>query len=427
MNNLILVFILLFFSWFFSWAEIAISSTPSYKIKQLLHSKNKKAAAILLKLKSNIEKTLITILIWNTLINVVIAIFAAKIWNNITQKMAISTASWFLIISLATTFFILLFWEIIPKIFSTKLSLQISLIIAKPIKILSYILRPVIIIFEFITKFISSFLNNNQNWVSKNDVEIFIQQWQKDWIFTEIESRIIKNFLYFDERWVESILKHRTELFAISDETILKDALDQIAKSPYSRIPVYKKDKDNIIWLLTIKDLLKFLQNKDNINKKINEFNIRDVYKVPITANIFNIFLKMKKWWQHFAIVIDEFWWTEWIITMEDILEDMLWEIKDEFDIEEESWIIKINNEQIIIKWDVLLREIIDYFNIEHFDIPKKYSEDISEEDMISYIILEILKTFAKKWENIKLWNFSFEVLEVKRNKVEKIKVTYEK
>jgi len=299
--------------------------------------------------------------------------------------------------------------------------------IAKPIQILWYILRPILIFFEFIIKIITSFLNNKDQWVSKNDVEIFIQQGQKDWIFTEIESRIIKNFLYFDERWVESILKHRTEMFAISDETTLKEALDQIAQSPYSRVPVFKKDKDNIIWLLTIKDLLKFLQNKDNINKKIKDFIIRDIYKVPITANIFDIFLKMKKWWQHFAIVIDEFWWTEWIVTLEDILEDMLWEIKDEFDIWEESWIIKINQQEMIVKWDVLLREIIDYFNIEHFDIPKKYEEDISEEDMISYIILEILKTFAQKWQIINLWDLKFEVLETKRNKIQRIKVTYEK
>lgn len=216
-------------------------------------------------------------------------------------------------------------------------------------------------------------------------------------------------------------------MFAISDETTLKEALDKIAQSPYSRVPVFKKDKDNIVWLLTIKDLLKFLQNKDNINKKIKDFTIRDIYKVPITANIFDIFLKMKKWGQHFAIVIDEFWWTEWIVTLEDILEDMLWEIKDEFDIWEESWIIKINQQEMIVKWDVLLREIIDYFNIEHFDIPKKYEEDISEEDMISYIILEILKTFAQKWQIINLWDLKFEVLETKRNKIQKIKVTYEK
>lgn len=427
MENFLIIVVLILLSWFFSWAEIAISSTPIYKIKQLLHSNKRKSAKILLNLKSNIGKTLITILIWNTLVNVIISVFATKIWDWIIQQMTISTASWLLIISLVTTFIILLFGEIIPKIFSSKLSMQISLIISKPIQILWYILRPLLIIFELITKLFSSFLNNKDQWVSKNDVEIFIQQWQKDWIFTETESRIIKNFLYFDERWVESILKHRTEIFAISDETTLKEALDQIADSPYSRVPVFKKDKDNIVWLLTIKDLLKFLQNKDNINKKIKDFTIRDIYKVPVTANIFDIFLKMKKWGQHFAIVIDEFGWTEWIVTLEDILEDMLWEIKDEFDIWEESWIIKLNTQEMIVKWDVLLREIIDYFNIEHFDIPKKYEEDISEEDMVSYIILEILKTFAQKWQIINLWDLKFEVLETKRNKIQKIKVTLEK
>lgn len=427
MNNFLLIAILVLFSGFFSWAEIAISSTPIYKIKQLLHSHKKKSAKILLILKSKIEKTLITILIWNTLINVIISILAARIWDELTAKMAMSTASGFLLISVLTTFIILLFGEIIPKVFSSKLSLQISLAIAKPIRLLSYILRPILIIFELIMKVFSSFLNGNNQWVSKNDVEIFIQQWQKDWIFTETESRIIKNFLYFDERWVESILKHRTEIFAISDETVLKDALEEIAKSPYSRVPVFKKDKDNIIWLLTIKDLLKFLHNKENTSKKIKDFIIRDVYKVPVTANIFDIFLKMKKWGQHFAIVIDEFGWTEWIITMEDILEDMLWDIKDEFDAWEESWIVKLNNQEIIVKWDVLLREIIDYFYIDHFEIPKKYADDISEEDMTSYIILEILKTFAQKWEIVKLWNLKFEVIETKRNKIQKVKVTYEK
>ncbi|MCF7834930.1 hemolysin family protein [Candidatus Gracilibacteria bacterium] len=427
MNNFLLIAILVLFSGFFSGAEIAISSTPIYKIKQLLHSHKKKSAKILLILKSKIEKTLITILIGNTLINVIISILAARIGDELTAKMAMSTASGFLLISVLTTFIILLFGEIIPKVFSSKLSLQISLAIAKPIRLLSYILRPILIIFELIMKVFSSFLNGNNQGVSKNDVEIFIQQGQKDGIFTETESRIIKNFLYFDERGVESILKHRTEIFAISDETVLKDALEEIAKSPYSRVPVFKKDKDNIIGLLTIKDLLKFLHNKENTSKKIKDFIIRDVYKVPVTANIFDIFLKMKKGGQHFAIVIDEFGGTEGIITMEDILEDMLGDIKDEFDAGEESGIVKLNNQEIIVKGDVLLREIIDYFYIDHFEIPKKYADDISEEDMTSYIILEILKTFAQKGEIVKLGNLKFEVIETKRNKIQKVKVTYEK
>lgn len=423
MSETFLIILLLVFSAFFSASELAVASIPLYKIKQLLNSERNYLPKILLKLKKNIEKTIIALLIWNNAINVLISIIASRLWDSLIAKLALWWAIWLFIVSSSITLIILIFGEILPKIFATKNALKLALFLSPVINIICYIFSPLTYLLVWLTKILNLFFPNTVHKVSKDDVEIFVEQWEKDWIFTEIESNIIKNFLYFDERDVASILRHRTEVFAISNELTIKDSLDLIFKNNYSRIPVFQWDKDNIIWILTIRDFLTFFQSSENLDKKIKDFPMRKIYKIPITAKIFNVFLDMKKQWQHFALIIDEYWGTAWIITLEDILEDMLWEIRDEFDIYEESPIKVVSNNEIIIQWNVLLREVLDYFKINYFPIPKEYKDDVYEEDMISYIILNILKSFAKKWDKIQLLNLVFEVLEIKADKISTVRV----
>ena len=113
--------------------------------------------------------------------------------------------------------------------------------------------------------------------------------------------------------------------------------------------------------------------------------------------------MQMKRRWKHFAVVIDEYWGTAGIVTFEDILEDMVGDIKDESDVLEEKEIVKLDNNSVIVKWDVLLRDVLRELDYESFEIPEEYRWKITEEDMISYIILAMLKSFAKKWDKISL------------------------
>lgn len=419
---------LLMLSAFFSASELAIMTIPLYKIKQLHQNWKSKLIGFLYKLRQNPERTLITILIWNNLVNVILSIYASKLWDWILAKLAIWWAIWLMLVSFTITFLILLFWEIIPKVIATRFSLWLWLIVSPIIYFLTLVLFPVVYFLEVIVKLLNKFFSWSEEKVSKEDIEIFIEEGQKQGIFSEIESMIIKNLLEFTERWVESVLKHRTEVFALPANMFLKDAVKKVLEKPYSRIPIFEGDKDNIIWILTLRDFLKYSQDKENLNKTLKELWLKSVFKVPITANIFDIFMKMKRTGNHFAVVLDEYWWTAWIVTFEDILEDMVGEIKDETDIAEESEIIKINKNELIAKWDVLLRDILRVLDYENFEISEELKEEISEDDMISYIILSMLKRFAKKWDKIKIADLECEVLEVnpKKNKILKVRCVKE-
>ncbi len=422
---IILIF-LLFLSAAFSASEIAIMSAPLYKIKQLANW-GSKLAKLLLKLRESSSTTLITVLIWNNLVNVILTIYASNIGNDIITYLAISWAIWFFIISITITTLILFFWEIVPKVFASKFALNYALFVAPIIDLLSKLLFPVVFFFDFLTKLISKSVNDNDDKVSRNDVEIFVDEWKKQWIFSLTESMIIKNLFDFNKRCVDGIVKHRTEVFALSSETLLKDAVDAVLSNPYSRIPVFEWDKDSIIGMLNIRDILRHSSCSSNLDKEIAYLKLRPVFKIPVTANVFDVFLKMKKSWHHFAVVVDEYWGTEWIITFEDILEDMVWDIKDESDIQEERDIVKIWVDELIVRWDVLLREIIMSFWIQNFDIPDDLKDKVWEDDMISFIILTYLKSFAKKWEIVKLGSLTFKVIELNstEDKIEKVKVTY--
>ncbi len=424
--EIIIVIGLLALSAFFSGSELAIMSIPLYKIKQTLNHWKNKLASILLSLRQNPERTLITILIGNNFVNVFLSIYAWKLWDWILAKVWYSGAVAMMVVSIVITIMILMFWEILPKVFATRFALPVWLIVSPIIKFLSIVLFPVVIVFEYIVKLFNKLIASKEDKVSKEDIEIFIEEGKKQWIFSDIESMIIKNFLEFNERWVESVLKHRTEVVAISADSTLQEAIDTFLKYPYSRLPVYEWDKDNIVGILTIRDALLWSQKKENLNKKLKDLPLKWVFRVPVTANIFDVFMQMKRSWKHFAVVIDEYGWTAWIVTFEDILEDMVWDIKDESDILEEKDIVKIDEKTLVVKGDVLLRDIIRELDYEWFELSEELKSKFNEEDMISYVILSMLKSFAKKWDKIKLNGLEMEVLEVnpKKNKILKVKIT---
>lgn len=426
MEAVIIVVLLLMLSATFSAAELAIMSAPKYKIKQLVNVS--RFANLLLHLRENSSRTLITVLVSNNLINVILTIYASNVWNQILQVFAISWAIGFMLVSVVITTLILFFGEIIPKVFATKFALNYALFISPVVAVVEKILFPVVLFFDVITKFLNKSLNTNDDLVSRSDVEVFVDEWKTQWIFSLTESMIIKNLFEFNKRSVESVLRHRTEVFALSVDTTVSDAIRETLKNPYSRIPVFEHDKDHIVGMLSIRELLNTYYNWKDSEIVLSKIHLRPVFKVPVTANIFDVFLKMKRSGHHFAVVVDEHWWTEWIVTFEDILEDMVWDIKDESDFAEEKDIVKTWVDELLVRWDVPLREILMSFQIKELQIPDSIEEKISHDDMISYVILTSLKNFAKKWDVVDFGNLRFKVEQVddEKWKIEKIKVFHD-
>lgn len=423
-TSFFIITLLLFLSAFFSASELAIMSVPIYKIKQLIYTEKEKLAKLLLTLREKSGRTLITILIGNNLVNVILSVYSTRIGDNVLQWLAYTWVVTMVLISSTVTILILLFGEIIPKVFATNFSLQFALAVWPLVKWLYYIFFIPVVFFETIMKIFDKILGTNGDRVSKEDIEFFVNEWRKEWLFSDMESLFIKNLLAFEEKETASVLKHRLDVFAFNQDMTLEKAIETSVDHRYSRIPIYKDNIDNILWIITIRDMLSayYKWYKD---KKLYELELKPVFKIPITANLLDIFLKMKKSGFHFAIVLDEYGGVQGIVTFEDILEEMVWDIKDETDIHEGSEILERNKNNIIIKWNVTLRQSLQYLWYDSkINLSIEDKDMFSEDDMLSYIILAKLKRFAKEQDVIIIDDIKMEVTDIGKNRVKALRVS---
>ena len=428
MIPVLIVIWLLLLSALFSSSELAIMWVPVYKIKKYINENPKsKVAELLLRLRMSNEKTLIAILIGNNLVNVALSMYAAKLWDTVLSTVALWWAYSFLIVSVSITFLILFFGEIIPKVFATSNALRFWLAVAPIIQWVMFLLYPFVWILEKATFGIKKLVWISTEEVTKEDVDVFVDEGKDAWIFTSTEALIIHNFLEFDNRIVESVFQHRTQVVALDEENTLQEAVWIILDNPYTRLPIYRKNKDHIISLISLRDILKLSQKKENLEKKLKHFALRPIVKIPITAIIFDVFLDMKKHGRHFAVVIDEYGGTAGIVTFEDILEDMVWAIKDETDTGEDAEIVKIDESTVRVQGETLLRDVIDILQISWYQIPEEYVEHVSEQDSIAYVILQVIRDFAKKSDIIHFWDLTIEVLKTSKtwDAVQSVLITY--
>lgn len=389
---------------------------PLYKIKKHLneHPDDKKSQR-LFRLREKSDRTLIAILIGNNLVNVALSIYASQLWESILEGFAYTGALAFIFISVVVTFLILFFGEIIPKVFATKYALRFALVMTRPIYGVICLLFPFVWVLEQVITLLHTLLDSKQELVSRDDIEIFVNEWKQQEIFSQTEALIIHNFLEFRDRSVDSIFQHRTNIFALDELTALDDAVHKVLENPYTRIPLYTWDKDHIVGVISLRELLKLYKDEKNHLQSLKSFWYKQINKVPVTANIYDLFLDMKKYGRHFAVVIDEYGGTAWIVTFEDILEDLVWDIRDESDHREEWEIVKIDDNSLVAKWEVPLRDIIDALQLEWWKLPVDLEVDISEEDSIAYIMLSYLKDFAKKWDTICIGDVQLEVTKINK------------
>jgi len=387
----IVLFIFLFiWSAFFSGTEIALMSLPDHKLSSLLKQK-KFWAKCLKKIKQNNDKLLITILIWNNLVNVYTAALATTIaiWiaekSWLPQTQAVWIATWII------TFLLLLFWEIIPKSFATKNSATISLFVAPIYKILMLLLFPIIYVIEIIIRVFS--WSEKVNKMTDEEIESFIDMGRKAWTLQKEEHEKIRNILEFSDILVEEIMIPRVKIDRISFSSTVWEALDYYLKHTHSRIPVYNNTIDKIDFFVTIRDLI--WQDK---NKKISELNLTKVLKVPLNQPINKLLKIFQNTQTHLAIVIDEYGWVAWLITLEDILEEIFWEIRDETDNEIDE-IKEISKDNLVVESYALIEEVLEklWLDLESIWLDKKEFDW----ETLSYVITHKLEWFPVNWEKI--------------------------
>lgn len=429
---LIIWFIVLFMlSAFFSGTELALMSLAEHKMESLLKSKRFGSKA-LAKIKENNDRLLITILIGNNLVNTFTAAFAtslaiglAKSWGLwLTEATAIGIATG------AVTFLLLLFGEIIPKSIATKNASAISLAVAPIYKVLMFLLYPVIIVMEWLIKVFSGKWHVEQ--ITDEEIESFIDMWKHSWTLEDHEHEKIKNILEFDDTTVEEIMTPRVKVEALQDKTTVQEALNFYLTHTHSRIPVYTDTIDKIDFFITARELLVEI-SKGNHDKKLSEIDLRSVLKVPLNQSITKLLETFQKAHKIMAIVIDEYGWVSGLITMEDIIEEVFWEIRDETDREAEEF-IEIGTDSLRVESDILIEDILEKFDLdlEHIGLDEK---EFGWETL-SYVITHILEWFPSNGQKIEfqihndeeeVWILIFKVLEISDAKIWNIDISLKK
>lgn len=386
--SVLVLFVVLFsLSAFFSGTELALMSIPQHKIDALVKQK-KLWAKSFKKIKKNNDRLLITILIWNNLVNVYTAALATTIAISFWESSGLPQATAIWISTWVVTFLLLLFGEIIPKSYATKNAVNIWLFVAPIYKVLMFVFYPIISLIEIIIKLFSGQARVEQ--ITNDELESFIDMWKKAGTLDDKEHWQIKSILEFGETTVDEIMTPRVKIEALSIKSTVREAMEFYLSHTHSRIPIYWKTIDKIDFFLTSRDLITEY-SQWNLDKKISEITLKEVLKVPLNQSISKLLETFQKYHKVMAIIIDEYGWVSGLITMEDIIEEVFWEIRDETDKESEDFVRTWIN-SIRVKSDVSIEDILDAFNLELEDIWLDEREFGGE--TLSYLITHVLEWF---------------------------------
>lgn len=395
-SEIFLIFTFLFFlSAFFSASELALMSLAHHKIESFI-KQNKFGAKDLKYIKEKNDKLLISILILNNLVNVYIASFATQIAIGVAKN---STLEEGIVVGIATwiiTLLIIMFGEIVPKSYATKNAENISLFVAKFYKWVIIIFTPLLYIIEVITKITTG--KGTVPQITDEEIESFIDMGKTAWVFEAGEHEKIKNMLEFSDISVEEIFTPRVKIDAISENKTVNQAIDFVLSRTHSRIPVYQSSIDQIEYVVNIRFLLAE-QKRGNGEKKLKELkNLDKVIKIPLNHPIDTLLDIFKNSRKHLAVVIDEYGWVAWLVTLEDIIEEVFWDIRDEYDKEKDE-IKHLKSGGYEVDGGILFEDLLDELDLSFADL------GLDEKDYfattLGYFITEELERFPEVWEVI--------------------------
>lgn len=410
----IVLFVLLLFSGIFSSSEIAFFSLPPVYIEELKKSKRRNSKLILELLK-NSDQLLATILVSNNFVNIGFVIVSTSISNKIFYLTTNSTLK-FIIEVVVITSIILVFGEIIPKIYATHYYKSIAKAFAPIIYVLSKIFYPLNILlirigYKF-KKYAKKLQTTNLTLEKLSEaLEIGVEG-------IEEEKDLLEGVVNLKNTEVSEIMTPRVDVIAIDYDTNFEDLIKIIKETEYSRIPVYQENIDNIKGVLYIKDILPYINLKRFQWQKL----IRNPYFVPETKKIDDLLREFQSKKIHMAIVVDEYGGTSGIVTLEDILEEIVGEITDETDDEEKDY-IKINENTFYFEGKIPINDFCKVLDIEK----EFFGEVIGEADTLAGLILEIKKEIPEKNEIIRYKNITFQIVKLENRRIKKVKVVIKK
>ena len=407
----VLACILLIFSGYASGSEIAFFSLSPNDLNELDEERNDCDRQIK-ELREDSERTLATILITNNLVNVTIIMLANYF---IAHVIDFGMAYWleFVVITIFLTFLLLLFGEIMPKVYAGQHVLAFCRFSAPGIIALRRIFYPLSSVLLRSGMLAEKVVQKENHVLSVDDLEQALELTDENEL--KEEKNMLEGIVRFGDETAKEVMTSRQDVVDLDFRTSFADVLRCVVENNYSRIPVYQGSIDNIRGILYIKDLLPHLSKPSNFRW---QSLIRPPYFVPETKKIDDLLRDFQENKVHIAIVVDEFGGTSGIITLEDILEEIVGEINDEYD-EEEKPYTRINANTYVFEGKTLLS---DFFKILDLD-DETFEEVQGDADSLAGLLLEIKGDFPELHERIDFQNFTFEVTELDGHRISKIKV----
>ncbi len=399
---------------FFSGSEIALSSIDKLTLKRLI-KKDKKRGRRVEYLLTYPARWLITILIGNNLVNVAAASLATLLVVRVVQGAPGRAVA---IVTGVMTFIILVFGEITPKRYCQQHAEIVAAKIAGPILLLYRIFSPLVAGLNFLTRGILKVAQNKEtkrNWLlTEREIHALIDIGQEEGALDEREEELVHGALQFDETRAREIIVPRTKMVCIEEKATISVLIDLIKKVGYSRIPVYKGKIDNIAGVAYAKDILSLIP-RVNENLRVKEI-MRAALFVPYTTRLSEVFRKMQREKRHLAIVVDEYGGVAGMLTIEDLLEEIVGEIQDEYDLEKEKKIKILKDGTALVEGDTDTDEINQELNT-------KLPEKTAAFESIGGFIVNKLGRIPQNGETIEFGNLKLSVVQADERRIKKVKI----
>ena len=407
------LFLLLLCSALISGAEVALFSLNIGDIQEGLEQKSKRTE-IISKLLKRPEKLLATILVANNFINIAIVILFAFLGDFMFGSLANPQIK-FMVKVVVVTFLILLFGEILPKIYASRNNLKFATFMAYPLRVLDVILSPISLPMRSVTLGIHNKLGKQKSNLSVDQLSQALELTSQEDTTSE-EHKILKGIVSFGNTDTKQVMRPRIDIFALNIEQKYSEIMPEIIANGYSRIPVYRDNVDTIKGILYVKDLLPFIDR--------TQFDwttlLREPFFVPENKKLDDLMTEFQEKKVHLAVVVDEYGGTSGLISLEDIIEEIVGDISDEFDDDDLTY-SKLDDNNYVFEGKTALK---DFYKIIKAEDDTIFEDNKGEAETIAGFVLEISGSFPKLNSKINFKNYVFTIEALNKKRIKLVKFT---
>jgi len=412
-SMLIFLVALLVLSAIFSSAETAFLSINKIRLRNLQEDGDKKADLVL-DLLENQNRLISTLLVGNNIVNISSSALATKMATDYFGDAGVGIATGIM------TLLVLVFGEVVPKNLAAAHAEGWAMFIAPFMKVMSVILTPVVVLLTKLSDTVVRFSKKNKEedqTITEDEFKILVNVGQEEGVFDESETEMINSIMEFDETYVKAIMVPRIDIVAVDVEDSINEVLRLIIDGGHSRIPAYEDSIDNIVGILYAKDIFEHLDADFN-ELKVKAL-IRDAYYIPETKKVSDLLneLRLKK--VHMAIILDEYGGTNGLVTIEDLIEEIIGDIQDEYDVEEDLIVMHSDN-QLMADARAPIGDVEEAFDVE---LDEEILED-SEADTIGGLAFEHLGGIPEVDDEVTVGRFLIRIVNVSGRRITKVEVT---